>query len=353
MFVHSRPHNRLFRLRSYLPVLMAAGLMVTTAWASEPSATKTAKVAPGLYEVAVSPSTGTVYVASVGGRGEKGTAKILGLDPLTLEVKQTIALGDTAAYGLGLNDKTQTLYTSNTRDGSVSAIDLKTSKVVATVSVPDNPKAHVFRVLVDDVNNNVYVSLTEGKIWVIDGSTNKLSHTLEGAGKTTMGLAIDPQRKRLFAANRASNDVAVYDLASRQVIARIPTGGQGSSQVAYDPAGQRLFVTNQQSNDISVIDLEKNAVIKTIPTGTQALGIGFNPAVNQVYVANRQGGNVTVIDAKSLEVVTTVDAGSMPNTVAIDPKTSRVYVTNKAKSGPRDAPPVDDPSGDTVTLIVP
>lgn len=348
------PQTLIFRLRSYLPVAMAILLMGVTAGASTaPSATKTAKVAPGLYEVVVSPSTGTVYVASVGARGEKGTAKVLGLDPLTLEVKQTIPLGDTAAFGLGLNDKTQMLYTSNTRSGSVSAIDLKTSKVVATVAVPDNPKAHVYRVLVDEANNTVYVSLTEGTIWVIDGSTNKLSYVLEGAGKTTMGLAVDPVRKRLFAANRASNDVAVYDLTTRQVIARIPTGGKGSSQVAYDAKGQRLFVSNQQSNDISVLDLEKQALIKTINTGTQALGIGFNPAVNQVYVANRQGGNVTVIDGTSLAVVATVDAGSMPNTVAIDTKTNRVYVTNKAKSGPRDAPPVDDPAGDTVTLIEP
>lgn len=333
-----------------LAVVLAAA---TAAVSAAPSVSKSTKVGPGVYEVAVSPSTGIVYVASVGGGPEKAEARIFGFDPVTLAVKQTIPLGDSPAYGLGLNDRTQTLYTSNTRNGTVSAIDLKTSKVVATISEPDNPKAHLFRVLVDEADNKVYVSLTEGKIWVIDGATNTMSHILEGAGKTTIGLALDPERKRLYAANRGSNDVAVYDLESRKVVARIPTGGEASSMLALDGRGRRLFVTNQQSNDISVLDLEKQTVIKTIKTDTQALGLGYNPSTNQVYVANRQGGNVTVIDADKLEVVSTLAAGSLPNTVAIDSKSNRVYVTSKAKTGPRGAPPVVDPNGDTLTLIVP
>ena len=66
---------------------------------------------------------------------------------------------------------------------------------------------------------------------------------------------------------------------------------------------------------------------------------------------NRRAGTVTVLDGKSLEIVENLTAGSLPNTVAIDTKGKRVYVTNKAKSGGRNAAPVDDPSGDTVSLI--
>lgn len=317
-----------------------------------PKVSKTHKVGKGLYEIAVSPSTGKVYVAAIGEMQKPGTAGILVLDPTTLEVKETIKVEE-AAFGLGLNDKTQTLYTSNTRNGSVSAIDLKTSKVVATIRVAENPKAHLFRVLVDEDSNTVYVSLTEGVIWVIDGKTNTLAHTITNVGKTTMGLALDPAGQRLFAANRGSNDIAVIDVKTREITKRIPTGGEGSSHIAFDPKTQRLFVTNQTTNNVSVIDLASGKALRAIPTGTQALGIGFNPATNQVYVANRQGSNVSIFNADSLEMVATLDAGSMPNTVAIDTKTNRVYVTNKAKSGPRGSAPVEDPSGDTVTLIVP
>jgi YVTN family beta-propeller protein len=88
-----------------------------------------------------------------------------------------------------------------------------------------------------------------------------------------------------------------------------------------------------------------------VKTGAQALGIGFNPKTNRIYVANRQAGTVSVIDATSYEIVAELEAGSLPNTVSIDSRTNLTYVTNKAKRGGRGAPPVDDPNGDTVTMI--
>lgn len=334
-------------------VAASAALVAAQAVANKPAVDKTLKIAAGLYEVVASPSTGLVYVASVGSPREQVPARILGLDPATLEVKRTIEVGDAAAFGLGINDRTQTLYTSNTRSGSVSAIDLKTGKVVATVRDENDPKAHLFRVLVDEEHDLTYVSVTSGRVWVIDGKTHKLAHIIDEVGKTTMGLAIDPAHNRLFAANLGTSDIAVIDLATRTVTSRIPAGGERPSQIAFDAKTGRLFVTNQGTGDLSVLDVAKGSLIKTVKTGAGALGLGFNPSTNLVYVANRQAGTVTVIDAGSLEVVADLTAGSLPNTVAVDAKSNRVYVTNKAKSGGRNAPPVDDPAGDTVTLITP
>ena len=79
--------------------------------------------------------------------------------------------------------------------------------------------------------------------------------------------------------------------------------------------------------------------------------MGFNPKTNLIYVANRRAGTVTVVDNQTFEAVADLTAGSLPNTVAIDARTNATYVTNKAKSAGRGAPPVDDPSGDTVTMI--
>jgi YVTN family beta-propeller protein len=312
---------------------------------------KNVKVAPGLYEIVYSRSLGLVYVASVGSRQEPGSAKIVGLDPASLEVKQTIPVPDAPAFGLGINDKTQMLYTSNTRTGNVSAIDLKTSKIVSTIKVDDDPKAHLFRVLVDEDKNLVYVSVTGGRVWVIDGKTNQLSHVLQDIGKTTIGLALDPSTNRLFAANNGSADIAVIDLEARKVTAHYPTGTAGPTMLAFDAKSKRLFVTSQDSADLTAIDATSGKVIKSVPTGAGALGIGFNPENNRIYVANRRAGTVTVLDAKSLDVVENLTAGTLPNTVAVDAKGKRVFVTNKAKSGGRNAPPVDDPSGDTVSLI--
>ena len=82
------------------------------------------RIAPGLYEIVVNPTTNRVYVAAAGQRGAND-ASIMVLDPVTLEASSAIELRDEPAFGLALNNRTQTLYTTNTRSGSVSAIDLR------------------------------------------------------------------------------------------------------------------------------------------------------------------------------------------------------------------------------------
>jgi hypothetical protein len=43
--------------------------------------------------------------------------------------------------------------------------------------------------------------------------------------------------------------------------------------------------------------------------------------------------------------------GSHPNTVAVDRRSGLAYVSNKARSAPRGQPPVEDPNGDTVSIL--
>src|SRR5690606_23414630 len=133
--VHMRPTRSFGRCRLLCGAL-AAALCIAMAPASAqtavagPEVVATKKVAPGLYELTVSASTGEVYVASVGRRNDESSKPAIHvLDPKTLETTRTIDVSSAAAFGIALNDRTQTLYTSNTRDGSASAIDAKTGKI--------------------------------------------------------------------------------------------------------------------------------------------------------------------------------------------------------------------------------
>lgn len=326
---------------------LGAPASAQTTAAAAPTVAHQAKVGAGIYEIAVDESS--VYVASTGVNDQK----IFVLDPKTLAVQRTIDV-PAAAYGLGLNTKTHTLYTTNTRAGNVSAINTRTGAVLNVIKVDDDPRAHVFRALVDEATNTVYVSIagTPGKIWVIDGATNQLKTIIEDAGTRTTGLAVDNAARRLYAASLGTNEIVAIDLATHKIAARWPAGGIRPTQLAIDTAGSRLFVTNQESGNITVIDTKTGALIKAVPTGAGALGIGFNPRLNQIYVANRQAGTVTVVDGKTYAVIADLQAGTLPNTVAIDPRTDAVYVTNKARGG-RGAAPAPDEGGDTVTLIIP
>lgn len=310
---------------------------------------KNAKTGKGLYEIVYSSSGNAVYVASAGSRGANN-AQIYKLDPVTLQATDSIALTENPGYGLGINDKTQTLYTSNTRNNSVHAIDLKTGQVKTIV--PAFEKSHTRELVVDEQRNKIYVSDVgkPSKVWVIDGSSNTLERVIENTGESTTGMALNQKEQLLYLTNLGTNEVAVLDLKSDQIIRSFPAGAEGSVNIELDKKTNRLFVANQTTGVVTVLDAGSGELLKTIPTGEGALGIRFDQKNERIFAANRRAGTVTVIDSNSYEVLADLKTGTHPNTVAINPKTGNAYVTNKAQSK-RDDLSFVDPNGDVVTLI--
>lgn len=322
--------------------------------AAAPAVEVTAKIAPGLYEIVFSPSQNLLYLASAGERG-KDNAQILALDPRSLEPRVLVSLADEPAFGLGLNDRTKRLYTTNTRGGSVSIIDTTSGKVLAKLA--EGEKAHVRQVIVDEEADKAYVSVfgyreAPSQIWIIDGASQKITDVIkDGLEGGISGLTLDKAGNRLFAAAMAANEIVELDLATKAVLRRFPSGGEGPINLAFDAAGKRLFVTNQKSGNLAVIDAASGKMLKSVETGEGALGVAINPERGVVYVANRGAGTVSLVDAKSLAVIDSLATGTHPNTIAIDRASGTAWVTNKAKSGGRNAPPVEDPRGDTVSII--
>lgn len=344
---------RLTALATLFAGLSAGGAEAQAASESSvPSIGTTAYVGAGIYEIVVSQSTGVVYAAAIG-QGQ-GNAKVYALDPETLETVRTIDVSAEPAFGLGLNDRTQTLYTTNTRVGSASAIDLRSGSV-RTISTPLDSVAHLREVVVDEVANIIYISSfgDDGAIWVINGTTNEIVDVVKGVGIGSSGMALDRAANVLYVTNLTGNDISVLDLSSRRVVRRFSAGGERPTNAAFDPATNRLFVANQTSADLTVLDTRTGELLKSIPTGAGALGVTFNSGNGLVYVANRMAGTVTVVDGASLEVLTTLGVGSRPNTIAVNPLTNVAYVTKKLVTGARGAPPVADPNGDTVTRLTP
>ncbi len=337
----------------------AVGLSALRPAVAQPALGVTRPVGAGLYEVVVSISTGTVYVAAVGVRGGQDAPKpqIVALDGTTLATKSAIEL-EFPAFGLGLNDRTQRLFTTNTIAGSVSIIDLGTGRAIGHAQAGE--KAHLRQVVVDEAKNLAYATAfgggrtpTPSAIWVVDGATGKVDHVvsegLEEGGIT--GIALDAARNRLFATALMSNEIVEVDLAARKALRRFPSGGDGAVNVALDAAGRRLFVTHQKTGGLVVLNADSGAVIGTVATGAGALGVSFDATRNRIVVANRQAGTTSVVDGANLTVLASLETGTHPNTVAINGKAGLAYVTNKKKAVRRGEPPVEDPRGDTVSLI--
>ncbi|MGH9583494.1 MAG: YncE family protein [Bryobacteraceae bacterium] len=74
--------------------------------------------------------------------------------------------------GVAVNPETNTIYVTNTGDGTVSAIDGATNSVTATISVGNQPLA----IAMNPATNRVYIADTQDNtVAVIDGNKNVVS----------------------------------------------------------------------------------------------------------------------------------------------------------------------------------
>lgn len=330
---------------------LAGVLCIPVSQASAQQVEKSSKAGTGVYEAVINNQDNHIYVTAAGSRNNPNGA-LYKIDPTTLAVVDSIILKENPPFGIGINNKTQVAYTSNTRTNSVSAVDLKSGKLIATFNHGDE-KSHTREVLVDEDNNTIYVTDvgSPSSIWVIDGKTNTFAHLIENTGATTTGLTfVGNDRNKIYVTNMGDNAIAVIDVKSRKVEKSFPSGGESPINIVSD--GKRLFVTNQKSGTVTVLSTD-GELLKSIATGAGAIGIAYDPVKNRIYSANRQTGTTTVIDATTYAVLADLPTGSHPNHVKIDPKTGVAYVINKAKGGRpvEGQPPVIDNNGDTVTKI--
>lgn len=296
-----------------------------TSFAQEIFYTKKLEDDSNIYQPVYNFKENAVYI-SAAGNGENG--KIYKLDGENLEVLDEIQVPGAAPQGLGINTKTQTLYSTNSRKSVVVATDLKTgSQTYISATVPGT---NAREVRVDEMRNLVYItSVRNGGVWVIDGSTNQFQRYIYNLGRAITGMAIDVENNILYAAAMGDNQIVVVDAATGIVKNKFDAHGKRPTNIFYDATKKRLFVANQTTENITVLNAENGELIKSIPTGKGALGVDYDVKNDLIYVANRHGRSVTVIDGTSYAIKKNFDMQGLPNTFTLNPQNGKVYVTNK------------------------
>jgi YVTN family beta-propeller protein len=205
----------------------------------------------------------------------------------------------TIPVGLGpvrvaTNPQTNTIYVTNTGDGTVSVINGKKNRVVATIPVGVSPVG----VATNPQTNTAYaVDPATRTLSVIDGATNTVTATILGIFNPA-GVATNPQTNTIYVTDAGLAKVAVIDGATNTVTATIPVGSSPAA-VATNPQTNTIYVahTISSSGTLSVISGQTNSVTATVPVGQFPGGVASNPQTNTVYVANIGSSSVSVVPA--------------------------------------------------------
>ena len=220
------------------------------------------------------------------------------------------------------------LYIAHLGDSMMTVFDVKAQKVVGDVKDLKN----VHGVLAVPELHRVYASATgSNELAVIDDQTLQIIARIP-TGNYPDGIAYASAEKKLYVSNKNGKSDTVIDAVTIKAIGTIALNAEaGNSQ--YDSVLDRIFVAVGGVNQLVEIDPKADKVIERYPLTDckGAHGLYIDTKSDSAFVACEDNSKLAVFDLKAKKLSAIYDVGKGPDVLAFDSNLRRLYVS--AESG--------------------
>jgi len=209
-----------------------------------------------------------------------------------------------------------------------------------TIPVGTSPEG----VAISPDGRKVYVAnKTAQTVSMVNTATNQIIGTTPNLNMPVHGLAVSPDNMRLYivAGNIGSGFVFVRDSANLADVDTIPISSRDETQInpqgiALSPDGQLLYLSdNRDGGAVTILDIATKSTVdsKAMGPGTMPLGVTPSPDGQHAYFVFSglagQPGQVAVYDVPSKNITSTYTVGARPVGIAVTPDGGKVYVSNE------------------------
>jgi DNA-binding beta-propeller fold protein YncE len=236
------------------------------------------------------------------------------------------------AEGVEYVPELRKFYTSNAYDNTIGVVDLKQMKVVKKLKTKAKPDGSAYAAPF----HKLYVSDERGKAEaVVDVQKDEIMRTLHFDSETGMPQ-YDPVARKVYVNLQDQNILAVIDPATDEVVGRYPLGRcKGNHGMALDPEHHRAFLSCEGNELMTVFDLDKHAPIAFLemPGGPDV--IKFDPGLKRIYVACYSGA-IAVFqqdDPDHYRKLEDFRVQHAVHTLAVDLGTHRLYTPEQEEDG--------------------
>lgn len=208
--------------------------------------------------------------------------KVLKIHANSLDIVDEYETGN-GPDGVGISKDDTKIYVTNTKDGTLSVINLATKKtdVIKTGGKPELIHAN-------EDHSLLYISnFFENKIHILDTETDKIIHEITGLDGPEEAV-LSKSGETLYVVNFNSSKVFSYDAKTYQKRAEKFTVGTKPIGIVPAANDSKLYVTNYGDNAVSVIKNLHSRHQKTSETKAdepaQEILVKFKPQVEDVQI---------------------------------------------------------------------
>jgi DNA-binding beta-propeller fold protein YncE len=262
--------------------------------------------------------------------------------------------GQTHNHGVAIVPSAGRGFISDGEDGSVVIFDLKTYRVLGKVKAQDDADGIIY----DPASNKVLLACGDPGLMIpispdVDPTTGSADPAVDLGGKPEF-LAADG-RGRAYVNLVDKNQVAVVDTRTMKVVARWSTAPGGSpTGLAIDPDRRRLFIGCRKPQKLVVMSSDDGSVLADFPIGPGVDATKFN---GDAYASCRDG-TLTIIRETSpgkFGLVGTVRTRPGARTMGVDIGTGAIYLPTAVFSAPPGGSgrPVAQPGSFMIVVVKP
>src|SRR5258705_7005643 len=138
--------------------------------------------------------------------------------------------------------------------------------------------------------------------------------------------SFDPNSGRLYIAHLGDSSMVVFDTKKETMVGEVKTLAHVHGILAV-PELHRVYASVTASNELAVIDDSSLQIIARAPAGDYPDGVAYASKANKINVSDLHGKTETAIDARTNQRVATIALGGGAGNTQYDSVLERIFVT--------------------------
>jgi len=190
-------------------------------------------------------------------------------DPASNQVDWLLGTGQAGTHMVLVNESTNQIYTANIGSDSITIIDSALNETV--VPVGKGPEG--FDMSPD--GKEIWAAHSrDGGVSIIDIGAKKVTHTFSVQTRRSNRLKFTPDGRLVLISDLDAGDLVVLERATRKELKRVKLG-KNPAGILVEPNSARAYVAVTGDNNVAVIDLKTFDLTARISTGTGPDGMAW------------------------------------------------------------------------------